>query len=204
MGNLTESANVISILYGLVGAFTLFRLVQQRRSLFDRIVTGEDMHLVWMISFFLLTPLGVLVHEAGHYFTAEYYGATNVELNHRGYWGFVTYYGTFDSSTQLIITGAGPFVGVVLGFVCLVGAIVLPIRMILRHLLACFGVLQAFHHLVGYPLLDLLSGFEGDFSTIYSLLSIRDAIVVGIVHLVLIALLRLSWQSPRTRNLLRW
>ena len=204
MGDLTGSADVISILYGLVGAFTLFRLVQQRRSLFDRIVTKEDIHLVWLISMFLLTPLGVLAHEAGHYFTAEYYGASNVELNHRGYWGFVTYNGTFDSSTRFIITGAGPFVGVVLGFVCLVGAIVLPIRMILRHLLACFGVLQAFFHLVGYPLLDLLSGFEGDFSTIYSLLSIRDAIVVGMVHLVLIALLRLSWQSPRTRNLLRW
>ena len=204
MGDLTEYANVISILYGLVGAFTLFRLVQQRRSLFDRIVTGEDMHLVWMISFFLLTPLGVLVHEAGHYFTAEYYGATNVELNHRGYWGFVTYYGTFDSSTQFIITGAGPLIGTALGLVCFAGAIVLPIRMILRHLLASFGFLQVFHHLVGYPLLDLLSGFEGDFSTIYSLLSIRDAVFVGMVHLVLIALLRLSWQSPPTRHLLRW
>ena len=198
------SGDAISILYGLVGLFTIFRLVQQRSSFFDRIVTGEDMHLVWTISFFLLTPLGVLVHEAGHYFTAEYYGATNVELNHRGYWGFVTYYGTFDSSTQFIITGAGPFVGAVLGLVCFAGAIVLPIRMILRHLFASFGFLEVFHHLVGYPLLDLLSDFEGDFHTIYSLLPIHSAVAVGLVHLALIVLLRLAWQAPPTRHLLRW
>ena len=47
------SGDAISILYGLVGLFTIFRLVQQRSSFFDRIVTEEDMHLVWLIAFFL-------------------------------------------------------------------------------------------------------------------------------------------------------
>ena len=198
MSDSVLSGDTVSVLYGLVGVFTLFRLVQQRSSFFDRIVTEEDMQLVWLIAFFLLTPLGVLAHEAGHYFAAEYYGATNVELNHRGYWGFVTYSGTFDSSTQLLITGAGPFVGTVLGLAGLAGAIVLPVRMIFRHLLASFGFLEVFHHLVGYPLYDLLSDFGGDFHTIYSLLPTHSAVAVGLVHLGLVALLSFSWQvQPR-------
>ena len=75
----------ISIIYGLAGAYTFFRLVKQRRSFIDRIVTEEDLRLAWMIAVFLLTPLGVLTHETGHYLTAESYGATNVELHYRGY-----------------------------------------------------------------------------------------------------------------------
>ena len=93
--------------------------------------------------------------------------------------------------------------GVVLGYIYLAGAIMLPIRMIFRHVLPFSGLLEVFHHLIGYPLLDLLSGLEGDFHTIYSLLPIYGAVLAGLIHLILLALLRLSWQRPPTRDLLR-
>ena len=154
-----------------------------------------------MVAIFLLTPLGVLAHEAGHYLTAEFYGATNVELHHRGYWGFVTYSGAFDSMTLLKIAAAGPLVGVILGYICIAGAIIFPVRMIFRHVLATFGFLEVFHHLIGYPLLDIVSGLQGDFQTIYSLLSIYGAVLAGIIHLLLLVLFRFSWQHSPTRRL---
>ena len=85
--------DAISLLYGATGLFAFYRLVQQRRSFFDHFVTAEDINLAWLVALFLLTPLAVLLHEAGHYFAAQYFGATEIELHHRGYWGFVRYSG---------------------------------------------------------------------------------------------------------------
>ena len=95
---------MISALYGLGGLYTLYRLYVNRASFFDHVVTRDDISLIYMIVIFVLTPLGVLVHEAGHFFTAKYLGATAVERHHRGYWGFVSYSSgpAFDSSKMLL------------------------------------------------------------------------------------------------------
>jgi len=156
-----------------------------------------------MVSLFLLTPIGVLAHEAGHHLTAEFYGATNVELHHRGYWGFVTYNGVLDSNTHLKIAAAGPVVGVLLGYLSLGVAMVLPIPPIFRHVMATFGFLEIFHHLIGYPLIDIVSRLQGDFHTIYSSLPFSWAVLVVIFHLTLLALFYLAWQRPLTRDLLK-
>ena len=196
--------NVVSLLYALAGAFTLYRLVLNRRSFFDQFVTDEDTDLAWMVAIFLLTPIAVLVHEAGHYFMAQHLGATDIELHHRGYWGFVTYHAgpTFDTGKSLIVSAAGPGVSVLLGYLSLALAVELPVRLIFKHLLAFSGIVQVFHTLIGYPLIDLTSGLEGDYHNIYTLLPAPGVVVAGAIHGTLLVLLWLSWQRPPTRELL--
>ena len=194
--DLPLSYDAISILYGLAGAYTLYRLVRKHHSFIDRVVTKEDIRLAWMVAIFLLTPLGVLAHEAGHYLTAESYGAINIELHHRGYWGFVTYQTgpAFDAGKQLMISAAGPGVSVLLGYLSLVLAVRLPMRMVFKHTLAFFGIVSILNTLIGYPLIDLTSGLEGDFHSIYTLPPMPGKVVVGIIHGLLLGLLVLSWK----------
>ena len=197
--------NVTSVLYGLVGLYTLYRLYLARASFFDHVVTSEDFNLAVMIGLFVLTPFSVLVHEAGHYFTAEHFGATAIELHHRGSWGFVSYSAgpDFDSSTRLLISGAGPLLGVLLAFSSMAAAVALPVRRVIKKTLALYGLFGGFHILIGYPLIDLTSDLEGDFHTIYRLLPTAGVVVAGLAHALLVALLLVSWSRPPTRELFR-
>ena len=191
-------------MYAVAGVFTLYRLVQNRKSFFDRFVTSEDLGLAWMVAIFLLTPLAVLTHELGHYFVANHFGATGIELHHRGFWGFVTYQPgpAFDTGKKLMVTAAGPAISVIFGFLSLALAVLLPMRMVFKHILAFFGVFGIAHTLVGYPLIDLTSEFGGDFERIYTLLPIPAKFLAGATHGVLLWLLVLSWKRPPTRDLL--
>ena len=200
----TSDFNAVSIVYALAGAYTLYQLVQNRRSFFDDSVTREDINLAWMVAIFLLTPIAVLAHELGHYFVARDFGATGLELHHRGYWGFVTYQPgpAFDTGKRLMVSAAGPAVSVLLGFFSLGLAVELPVRLVFKHTLAFFGVLTVFHSLVGYPLIDLTSEFEGDFHSIYTLLPLPGTVVAGNIHGLLLGLLVFSWKRPPTQDLL--
>jgi len=77
----------------------VYRLVRERRSFLDGVVTREDVTLVWMVAIFLLTPVAVLLHEAGHYLAARHFSAEEIQIRVRGYCGFVTYLPgpTFDA-----------------------------------------------------------------------------------------------------------
>lgn len=198
------SQDTVSVFYGLAGLYTLYRLVQNRTSFFDQVVTDEDINLIHMIGLFLLIPVGVLLHEAGHYFAAKTLGATAVELHHRGYWGFATYSAgpEFESSSELLVTAAGPLVSVLLAFSSLATAVVLPVRVVFKRTLAFFGVINGYHILIGYPLLDAFSGHDGDFRTVYGSLPTFGIVVVGLLHVSLLALLVLSWKRAPTRGLL--
>ena len=197
--------NVISMLYALAGIFTLYRLAQNRSSFFDRVVTAEDISLAWMVAIFLLTPFAVLAHEAGHYFMATHFEATGIELHYRGYWGYVSYQPgpTFDTRTELIVSAAGPVVSVTLGFLSLALAVLLSTRMVLKHLLAYFGMIELFHMLIGYPLIDIVSGLRGDFHSIYGLLPTPAIVVAAIIHAALVGVFVLAWSHPPTQHLLK-
>ena len=96
----------------------MYRLVRERRSFLDGVVTREDVTLVWMVAIFLLTPVAVLLHEAGHYLAARHFSAEEIQLHLRGYWGFVTYPPgpTFDAGKEVMVAVAGPGVIVLLGY----------------------------------------------------------------------------------------
>ena len=188
--------NAVSLLYAVAGAFTAYRLIRERRSFLDGVMTREDVTLAWMVALFLLTPVAVLLHEAGHYFIARHFGADEVQLHLRGYWGFVTYRPgpTFDAGKEIIVAAAGPGVSVLLGYVSLALAAALPMRLAFKQTLAFFGMIGVFHALIGYPLIDLTSEIEGDFHSIYTLLSMPRRVVAGVIHGLLLGLLVLSWK----------
>jgi len=191
-------------LYGVAGLYTFVRVVQLRRSFFDGIVTNDDIALAWAVSIFLLTPVGVLAHELGHYVTADYFGASDIELHHRGYWGFVSYSVSagFSETKSLIVTGSGPLVGVLVGYLSLAIGALLPRRVIFRYLLASFGVLSIFHSLIGYPLIDALSQSEGDFYNIYTSLTKSGLVVVGSIHAALLGFFVLIWRRSPIQDIM--
>jgi len=55
-------------------------------------------------------------------------------------------------------------------------------------------MIGVFHALIGYPLIDLTSEIEGDFHSIYTLLSMPGRVVAGMIHGLLLGLLVLSWK----------
>ena len=192
--------NLIAFGYLAIGAVTLYRLVRNWRSFFSKSLIYHDRALVWPIALFVLGPVGVLVHELSHYFFAIYYGASEVEIHYRVYWGFVTYVTTqpIDFFQRLTISVAGPASGVILGFVAMIVGYLIPDRIALKSTLVAFGLFEAFHSLIGYPLLDIASEFEGDFHNIYTTLSRQQQIVAAAIHVISSATLVFVWGRFRS------
>ena len=149
--------NLIAFGYLAIGAVTLHRLVRNWHSFFSKSLIYYDRELVWPVALFVLGPIGVLVHELSHYFFAIHYGASEVEMHYRVYWGFVTYATTqpFDSFQRLAITVAGPASGVFLGVGAVIVGLLIPDRIALKSTLVAFGLFEAFHSLIGYSLMDM-------------------------------------------------
>ena len=192
--------NLFALGYLAIGAFTLHRLVRNWRSFLGKTYTYYNLGLVWPVAIFVLTPLGVLVHELAHYFSAIHYGATEVELHYRVYWGFVTYVTTqpLEFDQGLAITVAGPASGVILGLVAIMVGLLFPHRIALKSALVAFGLFQAFHSLIGYPLLDMASDFEGDFHSIYTSLSRQQQIGAAAIHAMSSVGFVLAWRRLRS------
>ncbi len=161
-----RSFDLISFAYGVAVLFTLWELVRNRRALFDAQFTGADFALAGRIGFLLLTPLGVLGHELGHYATAAALGGRGITLDFHVYWGYVTAHDITDPSAWFLVALAGPAVSVVLGFAALVAA-----RRIRQPapaaILQVFGSTSLLLILVAYPLISFLTG-SGDYLDIYS------------------------------------
>ena len=195
--------NLVSVLYGVAGIYTLVITFRRRRSLFNHFVTGEDIRLAWMVAIFILVPLGVLVHEWAHFLAAQYFGATEIELHHRGYWGFVRYSANeIHGIERVVIAAAGPLAGTVLGYLCLYVAVAGRARNMSRYIGGYFGLFEVFHHTIGYPLMDLLGQMHGDFHSIYTLLPEIGIVLAALVHGALVALLILSYRRPAVRELI--
>ena len=56
-------ADLLSLLYIVAAAYTLWQLRSRWRPLIDAEYTPDDRNLAGRIGFLLLTPLGVLIHE---------------------------------------------------------------------------------------------------------------------------------------------
>lgn len=198
-------ADLLSILYLAVAAYTLWQLPGRWRALTDDTFTEADRNLASRVGFLLLTPLGVLIHELAHMAAATALGGRDISLSYRVYWGYVQYRGQVGPAAEWVIAAAGPGASLLLGLV--VGYASLRLRQPWREIGMSFAHATLLLDLVLYPGMSLVDGV-GDFRWIYSSRTPALSVVAGVVHvaglIAYIALARLqSLQNRReARNAL--
>ena len=58
--------DLISIFYCVIARGVIRRLIKNWKPFWDDVITPFDTRLVTEVSFFILIPIGVLLHELGH------------------------------------------------------------------------------------------------------------------------------------------
>lgn len=161
---------ILSLFYVVIGVRVIFRLAGSWRSVWDHNFTQQDRGIVDEAAFFVLVPVSVALHELGHAVAIWAMGGEVVDWGFYGFAGFVSYYpAQFTAVQQSIIAGAGSLVNLLL---CL-GAFALvlyrrpPMRASINELLIQFAFLSGANAFIVYPLLDLVSGMNGDWRQMY-------------------------------------
>ena len=161
---------ILSLFYVVIGVRVVYRLIKSWPAVWDRNFTQQDRSIVDEAAFFVLVPVSVALHELGHAVAIWSMGGQVVDWGFYGFAGFVSYYPIqFTAVQQTLIAGAGSFVNLVL---CL-GAFGLvlfwrpPMRASINELLIQFAFLSGANAFIVYPLLDLVSGMNGDWRQMY-------------------------------------
>ncbi|MCC6175234.1 MAG: hypothetical protein IT305_08040 [Chloroflexi bacterium] len=173
------SADVLSLVYLLAAAYTLIQLPRRWRSLTDMAYTADDRNLANRIGFLLLTPLGVLAHEVAHWLVAWEFGARNLSLHFRFYWGYVEYTGRLGSTPEWLIAAAGPGTSLILGLAA--GYAALRLRDVWHDVAMGFAHATLLLVLVLYPGISVVSGV-GDFRWIYNAATPALSAIAGAAH----------------------
>ncbi len=173
------AADLFSLLYGLAAIYTIVQLAKHWGELWDDRLTTADLNLASQAGFLLLTPVGVLVHELAHYFTAQAFGARALSISFRFYWGFVSYRGSLSPEAEFLIAAAGPAASAVIGLAAL--ALAARLKDAWSMALRTFGSLTLVITLLIYPLASF-SAFYGDFRTIYSPATPTLSLIAGAFH----------------------
>lgn len=192
---------VTGLLMGLISIRTLVTVVRERRQLFDDHFTPAERQVVSQAAFFLLLPLSVPLHEAGHALFVRLFGGEVVGYGWYIFSGFVEYVGVRQPSAVFWIALAGNLVSVLLGFAAFAVVLLRPRRAAVNYLLFSFGLLSILNALVFYPLLDLIGGFAGDWSQVYSGRTPALSLPTAVVHGAILLGMALTWRSDRFRRL---
>lgn len=192
--------SILSLILVLVSIRVLITTVRTRRTLFDREFTAADRQQMSQVAFFILLPLSVIFHEAGHAVLIKAFGGQITGFGYYFFYGFVEHQGFYTWDQIFWIALAGNLVSVVLGLGAIGWVLARPMRPAINYLLLVFAAIDLANSLVFYPLLDLAGGFVGDWSQIYSghtpTLSTITAIVQGGIILAAIV----GWRSDRARR----
>src|SRR5918993_92423 len=166
---------IISLIYVVIGVRSVVRLIGHWHQTWDSDFTLADRALVDEAAFFLLIPVSVALHELGHAVAIWGFGGEVVDF---GFYGFA------------VVVAAGSAVNLVLCLLA-VGAVLLwrpPLRAPVHELLLQFALLSGINAFIVYPLLDLLSGLNGDWRQVYfSEARLVSAAVIAIQALTLVA-----------------
>ena len=173
------TADLLSLLYAVVALYTLWQLPGRWRALTDADYTADDRNLANRVGFLLLTPLGVLAHEAAHYLAAEVLGAQRTSLSFRVYWGYVTYAPRLGPLDDWIVAAVGPAASLALGLAALAAAT--RLRDAWRDVLLGFAHATLLLVLIFYPAMSAVDRV-GDFVTIYGRAPDGLAVAAGAVH----------------------
>jgi len=135
-------------------------------------------------AFFILIPLGVFLHEAGHTLATWQVGGEVADFQWRVFWGYIVPVGNFTPLQSWWIALSGNLVSILLGL--------LPIPLLPRSGKTIWGeVLYAyvrhelFYALVWYPAISVV-GFGGDWTMIYDFSVTPYAPVTLTLHILLL------------------
>lgn len=160
----------LSWVYLLAAGLTIYQLGQHRRELWDDRLTGRARQLAGGAAFFILLPLGVLLHEFGHMLAAWSTGSEVLGLYYFVYWGYVNILPANPGPLlDWYIAVAGNFLSYLLGIACMVLAVRgARLKPAVRVTLIYLGILELVQTLIFYPLISLDPNFYGDWDSIYS------------------------------------
>ncbi|MEA2575188.1 MAG: hypothetical protein QOH93_2486 [Chloroflexia bacterium] len=203
MGGIGDTFASFSWVYLIGAGYTLYLLSRAWKQLWGPKAGANTRQLAAMIAFFLLIPVGVLLHEFGHMLAAWLLGLQVFGLHYFLYWGYVVHAGGTDLQNWVVAL-AGNFVSFALGVACLYVALrIEPRRPAINITLAQLGVLEIVQTLIAYPLMSLDPALEGDWDTIYSFATPLPAAITLVIHLAsLVAFVILLNRNTRMRKLM--
>jgi len=190
---------VMLLIAGVLAVYTVVDLRRHWATFWDDNITGEDKSRAYRVVFFLLIPVGVLLHEFGHAVAVWGMGGRVVEFNWSLLSGYVVPDRTFGPLGTWWLYFSGNLVSILLALVGLVVAMVAR-RPMVKFLGFAFFTMEWFFSLVGYPLLSLGSQ-DGDWVGIYGLPPLPMKAALAAAHIALIVLGYVFLRSMRVR---RW
>jgi hypothetical protein len=192
----------ISIFYAIVGIRIVWQIVQRRREIFDRTFTPFDRSMVDQAAFFVLVPVSVILHELGHAITIWTLGGQVVDYGFYGFAGFVSFYPEeFTAAERILIAAAGSLVNLVLILIAL--AVVFmrkpPLRAAYNELLLQFIFISGVNAFIVYPILDVVSNFNGDWRQMYDGGVPALSLAIGVIHLAILGSGYWLYTNPRMK-----
>jgi len=192
---------VVSVLLVLVSVRVLVETLRRWRWLFDETLTPRDRQQLAEIAFFLLLPIGVLLHELGHVVAVWQAGGTVVGFGLLFFLGWVEHTGTYSNGQLYWIALSGNLVNLFLGLTALLVALSGRFGYAINWLLLVFGGLELVTVFVFYPALDLTSGLHGDWTILYRSGGALGTAVTAAVHVSALLFGLLTWRSGWFRRL---
>ncbi len=193
---------LLSVFYIILGIRLVYQLARNFRQTFDRNFTPQDRVLVDQAAFFILLPIAVALHECGHAIAIHLFGGDVLGWGFYGFAGYVEFDpDQFTAVQRILIASAGTVVNILLAALA-VAAVFLkrpPFRAAINELLIQFVWISLLNALVLYPVLDFVSGLNGDWVQMYDGGVPQLSLVVLIIHLSILAILFWAWRSPAVR-----
>lgn len=193
---------LISVIYLVLGLRVVYQVIRNFRSLFDKNFTRQDRVLVDQAAFFILVPISVALHELGHAVAIWLFGGEVLDWGFYGFAGYVAFDpAEFTNAQQVIIAAAGTIVNLLLAALA-IGLVFLkrpPMRAAVNELLIQFTWVSLLNALLLYPVLDFVSGLNGDWMQMYDFRVPALSGGILVIHLAVLALLFWAWRSPQAR-----
>jgi hypothetical protein len=194
-----ETPLLFTLVLAVLSLVALSDVVRNRRALFDEHFTDDERSRILRFVIFVLLPLSVLAHEAGHALAVLAFGGEVVEFGFFLYYGYVGHVGAYTPLERGLISFAGPAVNIALGLGAFVIAWFRPRRAPANYLLFTFAALELANALIFYPIIDATGGIAGDWSTIYSSQTPLFSVLVAILHAVILFGGLALWRHPGFR-----
>jgi hypothetical protein len=194
LGGIGNTLSGLTWLYLLGAGYTVYQLSKNWRKFWGDSLSPASYQLAVSVAFFLLVPVGVLLHEFGHMLAAWSTGSRVLGLHYFIYWGYVQVQYAPSNDIALLnlidwyVALAGNFVSYLLGIACIVAALRLTnLKAVLRVVLIQLGILELVQTLIIYPLMSLDPSFVGDWSSIYSFHAPVASWATLVVHVLSLA-----------------